>query len=291
MRAFAALVRREYLEHRGPFVFGPAILIGLMLLAGLYGLVSGNVHGEVRGEMPSALRFFETILILASGGWWIYLLITLFFYCGDAFSADSRNNAMLFWKSMPQSDLKIVAAKFAAALTVFPLCVLAANALTGVIAYIPALDAPLDYAPPTLAEAVSAWLNVTGIAILYFAIGLLWYAPFFAWVGLLSTIFKRWALPLAVLIPVIAGIFETLVIRRTSLLSSDILAFLRARLQYQSETFNLETIFLSGQPFTLEAMGPHILASTDWPSLGIGLLVATVLLVAASEYRRRLVLG
>ena len=40
--------------------------------------------------------------------WLAYLAVALFFYFGDAFSADRRNNAMLFWKSMPVSDLKIL---------------------------------------------------------------------------------------------------------------------------------------------------------------------------------------
>ena len=49
--------------------------------------------------------------------WFGYLLIALFFYFADAFSADRRNNAMLFWKSMPQGDFKILLSKLVAGLT------------------------------------------------------------------------------------------------------------------------------------------------------------------------------
>ncbi len=63
---------------------------------------------------------FEFGFLALSALWMVYLMATLFFYFADAFSADSRNNAMLFWKSMPQSDFKILASKLTAGLHPVP---------------------------------------------------------------------------------------------------------------------------------------------------------------------------
>ena len=66
------------------------------------------------------MRVYEVGFLAFAVAWCLYLLGTLFFYCADGFSADRRNNAMLFWKSMPVSDFKMLMAKLTATVTIFP---------------------------------------------------------------------------------------------------------------------------------------------------------------------------
>ena len=73
-----------------------------------------------RGGVPSALKSSSSASSPPALLWGVYLLVTLFFYFADAFSADRRNNAMLFWKSMPVSDLKMLTSKMLAGLAVLP---------------------------------------------------------------------------------------------------------------------------------------------------------------------------
>lgn len=292
MQAFIALIKREYLEHRGAFIYGPALLLVLGSLAAIYAVFGTDFRGEFSGTLPTVLRFYETTFALTAAGWLVYLIIMLFFYYGDAFSADSRNNSMLFWKSMPQSDLKIFGSKVAASLTVFPIAILLALAITGVIAYLPTVIASNflgGFAPPTIGETLSAWVNIMVSAIVLFAIALLWYLPFLAWVGLLGTIFKRWAIPLAFLIPAVIGLFERVVMRNI-LQDGAFWAFVTQRFELKFTGLDFEGYWLAGQPWNGLELATLMLAGIDWVQLAGGVAVAVILVYAASEYRRRFIL-
>lgn len=294
MQAMIALIKREYLEHRGAFILGPVILVGLMLLASVYATWSFGAHSDFGDEMPSALRFYEAAFALLAAGWWFYLLIMLFFYFADAFSADSRNNSMLFWKSMPQSDFKIFGAKMGAAYTIFPTAILLAVAISGIIAYLPALtvgNSLAGYTPPSFGDTVVAYLNILATAVVFYALGLLWYAPFFAWVGLLSVLFRRWAIPLAFLIPTTIGLFENLVTRGGNRDGGVVYNFLKDRMSLSFDSLEFDTIWFLAEPWRAPDLIARMLTGMDWVSLIGGLAVAAVILYVASEYRRRYVLA
>lgn len=294
MQAMIALIKREYLEHRGAFIVGPSILLGLMLLASVYATWSAGIHSDFGEELPSSLRFYEAAFAVLAGGWWFYLLVMLFFYFADAFSADSRNNSMLFWKSMPQTDFKIFGSKLGAAYTIFPTAILLAVAISGIIAYLPALsigNTLSGYSPPALAETVGAYFNVLAVAVVFYALGLLWYAPFFAWVGLLSVLFRRWAIPLAFLIPVVIGLFENLVTRGGNRDGGVIYNFLKDRMNLQFKGLEFDTIWFFAEPWHASDLIWRMLSGMNWASLVAGLAVAVLIVFAASEYRRRYVLA
>lgn len=292
MAAMSALIKREYLEHRGAFIHGPIILLALMLAAALFAVFGTDFRGEFEGALPTVLRFYETTFAIAAAGWLVYLIIMLFFYYADAFSADSRNNSMLFWKSMPQSDLKILGSKVAASLTIFPTAIIAALAVTGVIAYLPTIIASNflgGFAPPSPGQTASAWGNIMISAIVLFALALLWYLPFLAWVGLLGTIVKRWAIPLAFLIPAIIGLFER-VITRNFLQEGPFWTFITQRFELSFAGLDFEGYWLSGQPWNGLELAALMISGTDWVQLFGGLVAAAIFIYAASEYRRRFVL-
>src|SRR5690606_25434851 len=139
MRAFFSLIHREYLEHRLAYVFAPAGLVVLIAAASLYVWLTAPT-GLDAADLPvnSGRKLYDIGYAAAVNGWWIYMLASVFFYYADTFQADMRNNAMLFWKSMPQSDLKISASKLVAGLTVFPAAVFLAAVVTGLLLILPA---------------------------------------------------------------------------------------------------------------------------------------------------------
>ena len=57
-------------------------------------------------------------------------------------------------------------------------------------------------------EGLYAFAQVTLFGVVFFVLAMAWYAPFFAWVGGLSTIFGRWSLPLAFVIPGLLAVIE-----------------------------------------------------------------------------------
>lgn len=294
MKSLTALIKREYLEHRGAFLYAPAAILVLLIIVMLSGVTFGRFRTIGALGIASGAKGFEVGFLVIGMLWSFYLLIALFFYFADAFSADSRNNAMLFWKSMPQSDFKILASKVMASLTIFPVLIFAAWLLSGVVVLVTAgmilLSAPDLMTSPPLAFASAAG-NVIAFGVGYVVLLLLWYAPFFTWVGLLSTLFRRWSIPLAFLVPALVGLGENLLFRAMpgGPEHGYVLGYLRQRFSPPVDRDDLAINIFNDTAFNAGQVFARVFAQIDWVQLGGGLIVAALLVYLASEYRRRFV--
>ncbi|MEP7241046.1 MAG: hypothetical protein ABI697_09190 [Devosia sp.] len=291
LRSWGALLRREYLEHRVAFLYFPLGVMGILLLAALSGLGINRVKVVVGMTLPAGLKLFELGYIALVGLWFSYLALALFFYFGDAFSADRRNNAMLFWKSMPVSDLRILAGKFLAGIVLFPVIIALVAAITGVMHY--ALVSAATMLMPGLIvpvfplEALASFAQITLLMLVHLGLGLLWYAPFFAWVAGLSAVFGRWSLPLAFAIPGLIAVVENVALFGTGPRGGYVWSYISQRFQFGLTDVDYTRMFTAGSPF--EA-GPYILSlwhAFDGVSVVTGLLFAAAIIWLASEYRRR----
>src|SRR5689334_8996170 len=103
-KSWRALLTREFLEHRVSFLWAPLGILVLLAIAGISSLSLNRFAALAEEFIPYSLKIFEIGYLLLLALWLFYLAVAMFFYFGDAFSADRRNNAMLFWKSMPVSD-------------------------------------------------------------------------------------------------------------------------------------------------------------------------------------------
>lgn len=289
MRSIAALIHREYLEHRGAFLYAPAVLLVLFTFAMVSALVMHGGDLPYRFATSTALRFYEAAFVALGGLWFLYLMAALFFYYADAFNADRRNNAMLFWKSMPLSDFKVLASKMLAGMTLFPVLIFAMLIVTGLVLYglvgLAAVVRP-QQAMPGILDVLSSSLQIAGYGIVHLALAMLWYAPFFAWVGALSTLVGRWSIPVAFLIPGIAILAERLFLRDFAA-DSIILNYLRGRTKFGPEPTDVWVDIFAAQRIDASRMIADLVASIDWVQMGGGLIVAAVLVYLASEYRRR----
>lgn len=289
MRAWYALVRREFLEHRGAFVIAPAVIVAVAIAAVLVAFFSVSVT-EMRTNVAPSVNMLFQIGYLGSVGLWVaYLLIALFFYFADAFGADRKHNSLLFWRSMPLSDLGLLTSKFLSAGTVFPLLILGWLIVTGIVIFwmivMLAIRVP-EFAAPELGPALADWFQITAGAVAFFVLSLLWYAPFFGWVGLLSTIFRGWSIPLTFAIPAGAALFEVLLTWRGAEPHSALAEFLGWRLQGFFGEDDIDKLITSGSVSALD-MTATMLANIDGPALAAGLVFAAAATWAASEYRRR----
>lgn len=294
MKSFLALVRREYLEHRVAFFYAPLVLVGLFVLFLGSALLSRRAELVLAAAAGAPGKLFETAYFGVAGLWWLYLGMLLFFYFADAFHADTRNNAMLFWKSMPQSDFRILLSKFAAGLGLFPLLLLGAAAACGLVVaagflLLPLLTPGAGVAPP--ADLFAGWLDLSVLALVYLVAALLWFAPFFAWVGALSTVVGRWSVPLALLVPVGLSLFEGIFDFSTAPGGSYLLSFLRQRSNLRYDTAPLFEAVFSPRPIDLGAALAAILAGIDWPQTLAGMAFAVLVIYLASLYRRRVIKG
>ncbi len=314
MKAFFALMRREAIEHRGPFFYAPLLVFGVLTLMVIGALFTSSSRFEFwvtarerLSELTGVLadsggataeqlqRLFGMVYTIGYGGagylWWAFLLIGLFFYCADAFNADRRNNAMLFWKSMPQSDLKILGSKLGAAMLLFPAMIFVAVLASGFVVFGGIAAAAQVNPLVLLPQAVDTYVQVTLGQIGWFVLGILWYAPWFAWVGLLSTMVGRWSIPLAFLVPALLVLLENLLLDDVPGARWGYVA------QYLQQRFTFGLDEAQSARLVLGAEGPErfdgiafvgqLAANIDWPQMAIGIAFAAAALYAASEYRRR----
>lgn len=290
LRSWRALLVREYLEHRIAFFYFPAGILLLLTISAVSGLFTNRVRIAFTPIGGNALKLFEIGDLLILALWYAYLCITLFFYFGDAFAADRRNNAMFFWKSMPVSDLKILASKFLAGVTLFPAIVFVAGLLSGLV-YLGLMSLAgllvTGFPPIDAASLVWSYLQIAEFGAAYLVLALLWYAPFLAWVGALSTIFGRWSLPLAFVIPGLAAVIENLVFFGNGPRGGYIWSYLSQRWQFGLTDSDYGAMIVNPLRFQAATLISVLLDRIDWVSLGAGVLVAAILIWAASEYRRR----
>ncbi len=193
MTSMTWLIRRELWEHRAIWMV-PTAILGLLLLAAVTGNIAlGNLEIDVGGghlqQMTDEQRATAVAVLVA-------VIIGLFmasmafvgtFYALDALYADRRDRSVLFWKSLPVSDLETVLAKLLTAAVVIPLHGLAA----GVIGYfIVAIGASVKLAmlggPVALLWMPGVMLQTLAMVAGFVFTYVLWVLPVIAWLLLAS---------------------------------------------------------------------------------------------------------
>jgi len=289
MRTITALIQREYLEHRGAFLYAPGIILALLTIV----LAAATSFDRIPGRIINfggATKLFEVAFLGMAAMWLVYLLAALFFYFADAFNADRRNNAMLFWKSMPVSDFTVLGTKMLAGATIFPALVLVAAAINSLLVLIFGYVAVLRMGflgTPDLLTVLGVAGQVALFAIPAMLLTLLWYAPFFAWVGMLSTLVGRWSIPLAFLIPGVIGLFEKLILRFEGPDGGYFLGWLSTRMDMVGGRTVIEPELLREGGFNGLSALTSLVGQIDWTQMAAGLAVAVIFVALAAEYRRR----
>ncbi|MET3899486.1 ABC-2 type transport system permease protein [Devosia sp. UYZn731] len=292
MKAFVALVHRELIEHRGAFLMAPLILVAVMFVPTLISFATGRVDGRFTGYLFAAAptRIYEFGFLAFGAAWCVYLIGVLFFYAADGFSADKRNNAMLFWKSMPVSDFKMLLAKLTATLTILPATIYATALLSALLLF------AIAFVSSTLG-GVGGMALLGNIALVYvqialslalvLVIGLLWYLPFTGLVGAMATVVGRWAIPLSLLLPGLVAVAEWVVLGGLSPVHTHTWRYLSYRADFQVSQGYIENWFTTEAPFSFTTFASDLIARTDWVQTGLGAVFAVVVIYFASEYRRR----
>jgi ABC-2 type transport system permease protein len=181
--------------------------------------------------------------------------------------------------------------KALAGLVFFPAVILVVGMITGLLFYL--LVNIGAYVTPVLGflsplEGLYAFAQVTLFGVVFFLFVMAWYAPFFAWVGGLSTIFGRWSLPLAFVIPGLLAVIENVSFFGQGPRGGYIWQYIAYRLNYGGlNEADFELMALNSQPFSGTFYINRLIQGTDWTQMGIGLAFAVIVIWLASEYRRR----
>lgn len=271
-------VRRELWENRSIHI-APLAAAGVGMLAFLIGLGFSHSMGGHAGDQRVMLAMPYAHVV------WLLLATALtvgFFYCLDALHGERRDRSLLFWKSLPVSDLTTIFAKASIPLLVLPLLVFAIAVATHLIML------PLNAAALLVSGAAANLRHLPffqmEFVLLYGLLVLaLWHAPLYGWLMLVSAWARRatflWAvLPLAAICA-----FERIAFRTSyfgSLLEDRLYGFAEDAFALHGQT----GVPVDPHFIPVAALTPGKFLST--PGLWIGLACAAVFLVAAARLRR-----
>ena len=277
-RALYWSVRRELWENRSIYV-APLAVASVALFAFSISAIVGIWEKALKLDPAQASEAVAQPYDIAAGLMMLTCIIVSVFYCLDALHAERRDRSILFWKSLPVSDLTAVIAKVSIPLVVLPL-------LTFVIAvamqWIMLLLSSLILFGR--GQSVAAlWTKLSffrmWLLMLYHILTAhaLWPLPIYCWLLLVSGWARR-ATFLWAALPLVAIAGVELIVFRTGHFA----ALVGSRLIGAAPAFDSpDNMFPSG-PMT------HITAGTflSSPGLWIGLVVAAAFLAAAVRLRR-----
>lgn len=270
-------VRRELWENRwlyiAPLIVAAVALFGFTIGIGRAPLTGAAGVAVARHLMAGACAFASLVLMLT------YLVVAVI-YCLEALHGERRDRSILFWKSLPVSDLVTVIAKACFPLLVLPLITFAIIVVTqGVMLLIGSAVLLGRGVSPAPVWSVLA-LPQMWAAMLYHLISVhaLYYAPIYGWLLLVSAWARRAAFLWASL-PVIAGLIIERLVFDTSVFARMLLSRLTggpAAIPFPPHG-NMPM-----QAPTLANIGAFLAT----PGLWFGLAVLAVFLAAAVRLRR-----
>jgi ABC-2 type transport system permease protein len=261
-------VRRELWEYRSIYI-APMAVAAVFLPGFLIALTFSPTHKHQPLDMPYELA---AGLIMGTG------FIVGIFYSLDALYGERRDRSILFWKSLPVSDLTTVLSKLSIPLIILPL-------LSFVIAVVTQFAMLLLSSAVLLGSGLSAgtlWARMSfvhmSLMLLYHILTVhgLWYAPLYGWLLLVSA----WA-PRAPFIWAFLPPFVIWGVEKIAFKTSYFLAMLQYRLTGPEPSTTGRGDNLMDM---LSALTPAQFFST--PGLWEGLAVASIFLAAAVRLRR-----
>ncbi len=222
MNTMKTLVRRELWEHRAitlaPIAFGALfVLVNLLAALGVIKIQidAGDVDltgliSSLDGRKAGALIQLGLAMVAISLN--TVMVFVTSFYLLDCLYAERKDRSILFWKSLPVSDTRIVGSKMLTAAVAVPLVTLAVFMLASVSMYvITGLTARFAGSSVILAAGPAALVEVTLAHAYALAVQTLWYLPIFGWLLLVSAWSRRAVLLWAVLPPVAVNLVERIV--------------------------------------------------------------------------------
>lgn len=294
------LLKREYWEHRGALLLTPVVISGVMLVLTAFAMLTGRFASHIELDngmttLSSLAQYFASLdtvekheivqntLNGVAVPFHIALFFIVVFYALGSLYDERRDRSILFWRSLPVSDSRTVAAKLITALVIAPALTLgvvfATQLLWLVLATFLAWSNDISawdnlWAP---AELWSTWPRLAWIHVLH----ALWFAPVIGWLLLVSSYAKKAPLLLAILVPVGVAWVE-------HQLTGNAWLFRRIGERLSDGLFTLR-INHHG-PFSAAPMGEFVTNGTAMftqASLWVGLAIAAAFIAGAIILRRR----
>jgi ABC-2 type transport system permease protein len=266
-------MRRELWESR--YIYLALLAVAAISLGGvLINMINLRRHGGAFAwRMSHASTPYEMVATVIMGT----AFLVGIFYTVEALYGERRDRSILFWKSLPVSDVTVVLSKLAIPLVVLPLLSFAITVVTQfamlLLSSLLLIGSGVDVS--TL-WTQSSFIHVS-LTLLYHIVTVhgLWYAPFYGWLLLVSAAAPRAPFVWAFLPPFVIGVVENLTFN-TSHFASMLLHRLMGPENPKAPASSMmdQMAAMKFGQFLLE------------PGLWIGLAITAVFLFAAVRMRR-----
>jgi ABC-2 type transport system permease protein len=277
-------VRRELWENRSIYI-APLAGAAVYLLGFLISLIwVPRSLREMAADHPTpqlvalAMPYSHAAMLLVVTG-----LIVGVFYSLDALHGERRDRSILFWKSLPVSDLTTVLSKASIPLVVLPVLVFAITVSLQLMMLVLKLAAVVVSGVGTATPWAPPLFELEVVLLYTLAVHALWHAPVYCWLLLVSGWARRATFLWAVLPPVAIGALEYVAFHTSyfgSMLHDRLFGFAASAFELKDK---------SGVPIDphfipLAQLAPGRFLSS--PGLWLGLVVAAAFFAAAVRLRR-----
>jgi ABC-2 type transport system permease protein len=275
-------VRRELWENRSiylaPLAVAAAFLIGFVI--NMFG-VRHHLHNMWPFGADEQHNLLTTRYEIAAALIMVTAFVVGVFYSLDALYGERRDRSILFWKSLPISDLTAVISKFLIPIFVLPLVSLVIAIATQ---FVMLLLSTIILAGSGV-NIAALWREASffrvSLTFLYhlFTVHGLWYAPMYGWLIMISAWARRAPFIWAFLPPFVIGGVE-----KVAFNTSHFFDFLLYRLSGPPTHMSMGANAHSDLATDVSTLIPHHFFAE--PGLWIGLLIAAIFLAIAVRLRR-----
>ena len=198
-RPFFWSVRRELWENRSIYI-APVIAAGVVLFG--FGLTAFNLPRLRQNALALESARMRAAIEIPYDAAAMMIMFTAFivgiFYCLDALHGERRDRSILFWKSLPVSDLTSVLSKLIVPMAILPLLTFVIVLATQFIMLLLSTAVLLPSGLAGTTWQLLPWPRLSLILFYGLVTSVLWEAPIFAWLLLVSSWARRatflWAL-------------------------------------------------------------------------------------------------
>jgi ABC-2 type transport system permease protein len=263
-------VRRELWENRSIYM-APLAAAGLVLV----GFVIATIgRAMATADLARREAVLEEPYTFAAGVIMAVAFIVGVFYSLEALHSERRDRSILFWKSLPVSDLTTVLAKASLPILVLPLLSFALILVTQLIMAALSSLVLLGSGLPVATLWTTLFQSLLMLFYHLVTVHVLWHAPIYGWFLLVSGWARRATFLWAALPPLAIGVFEKIAFN-----TSHFAAWLGYRLAGPED-------FRHAGEYMSHPMAHDLGAFLTTPGLWMGLIVAALFLAAAVRLRR-----
>jgi ABC-2 type transport system permease protein len=217
---FKLLLRREFWENKGGFFWAPIITGIIASVFATIGMVvatifiqkaksNGDFHDHFKIDNMEGFKaigaFGDGILANGMILSMLVMIFVVFFYTLGSLYDERRDRSVLFWKSLPVSDIEVVLSKAAWALVLAPLMGLVVGVFIGLAMWlIAAAGMALNGIPGMSAFFTESHaFRIVGQFFSVLPVYIMWSVPTVGWLMLCSAWSRRFPFLWAVMIPLL----------------------------------------------------------------------------------------